>query len=42
VTVRGGKVLMEKSQISPTSWWAVFEDLDGNQLGLYEGVTTTD
>ncbi|RXR27935.1 VOC family protein [Oerskovia turbata] len=38
----GGKVLLAKTPISPTSWWAVFEDLDGNQLGLYEGVTTMD
>ena len=38
----GGTVLMARTQISPTSWWAVFEDLDGNQLGLYEGVTSTD
>ena len=30
---------MEKSQISPTSWWAAFEDTEGNQMGLYEGVT---
>ena len=35
----GGKVLMEKSEISPTSWWAVIEDLDGNAIGLYEGST---
>lgn len=42
VSSLGGKVLMGKSQISPTSWWAIFEDLDGNQLGLYEGVTSTE
>jgi predicted enzyme related to lactoylglutathione lyase len=36
---QGGTVLMEKSPISPTSWWAIFADPDGNQLGLYEGVT---
>jgi predicted enzyme related to lactoylglutathione lyase len=35
----GGKVLMDKSEISPTSWYAVFEDTEGNQMGLYEGVT---
>lgn len=37
----GGQVLMEKSQISETSWFAVFSDPDGNHLGLYEGVTET-
>ena len=41
ITERGGKVLMEKSPISETSWWAAFEDPEGNQMGLYEGVTDT-
>jgi len=31
--------VLEKSEISPTSWWAAFEDADGNQIGLYEGTT---
>lgn len=35
----GGRVLMERSPISETSWWAVLEDPDGNVVGLYEGVT---
>lgn len=35
----GGTVLMPKSAISDTSWWAVFEDPDGNVMGLYEGIT---
>lgn len=35
----GGKVTMEKAPISPTSWWAAFEDTEGNEMGLYEGVT---
>lgn len=35
----GATVLMEKSEISPTSWWAVFADPDGNAIGLYEGST---
>jgi len=35
----GGTVLMEKSEISPTSWWAVLQDPDGNRIGLYEGTT---
>lgn len=39
VADNGGRVVMEKSPISETSWWAVFEDPDGNVLGLYEGVT---
>ena len=38
---RGGSVVMEKSPISPTSWWAVFADPDGNHIGLYEGTTET-
>ena len=35
----GGRVVLEKSEISPTSWWAAFEDTEGNEMGLYEGVT---
>lgn len=35
----GGRVVMEKSPISETSWFAVFADPDGNHIGLYEGVT---
>ena len=35
----GATVLMEKSEISPTSWWAVIADPDGNTIGLYEGTT---
>ena len=35
----GAAVLMEKSEISPTSWWAVIADPDGNAIGLYEGTT---
>lgn len=41
VTALGGTVAMPKSEISPTSWWAVFVDLDGNEVGLYEGTTDT-
>ncbi|WP_018156947.1 VOC family protein [Demetria terragena] len=40
-TERGARVTMEKSPISETSWFAVFEDPDGNAIGLYEGVTET-
>ncbi|MBO9555324.1 VOC family protein [Cellulomonas sp.] len=39
VTELGGKTVQGKQEISPTSWWAVFEDSEGNQLGLYEGTT---
>ncbi len=41
VTSQGGSVVMEKSPISETSWWAIFTDPDGNTVGLYEGVTDT-
>ncbi len=39
VEANGGRVLAPKQPISDTSWWAVFEDPFGNQLGLYEGTT---
>ena len=35
----GAREVMAKSPISETSWWAVFEDPDGNIVGLYEGIT---
>ncbi|PJJ70405.1 hypothetical protein CLV28_2240 [Sediminihabitans luteus] len=35
----GAKVLMEKDEITATSWWAVIADADGNVIGLYEGTT---
>lgn len=38
----GATVAMEKSEISPTSWWAVIVDPDGNSIGLYEGTTDTE
>jgi uncharacterized protein len=37
----GGRVVMGRQQISETSWWAIFEDPDGNHVGLYEGITET-
>jgi uncharacterized protein len=37
----GARVVMAKQPISETSWWATFEDPDGNHLGLYEGTTDT-
>ena len=39
VTESGGTVVMEKSPISETSWYAFFNDPDGNTIGLYEGAT---
>jgi len=38
-TANGGRIVLEKSPISETSWWAAFEDPDGNVVGLYEGIT---
>lgn len=32
----GGTVVMEKSPIDDSSWWAAFTDPDGNTIGLYE------
>ena len=37
VEASGGRVILAKAPISETSWWAVFEDPDGNVLGLFEG-----
>ncbi len=39
VTENGGTVRVPRTQISPTSWSAVLLDPDGNEIGLYEGVT---
>jgi predicted enzyme related to lactoylglutathione lyase len=41
VREQGGRVLMERSPISETSWWAIIQDPDGNVVGLYEGETDT-
>lgn len=38
-TANGGTVLVEKTKISETSWWAAVSDPDGNHIGLYEGRT---
>ncbi len=35
----GGSVVMDKSPITDTSWWAILADPDGNHIGLYEGTT---
>lgn len=37
----GATVVMAKSPISDSSWWAIFADPDGNHIGLYEGTTDT-
>ncbi|KGN32056.1 glyoxalase [Knoellia sinensis KCTC 19936] len=37
VKAQGGRVTKEKEQISETSWWATFEDPDGNVIALHEG-----
>lgn len=36
----GGEVLAPKSPIDENSWWAVFKDPDGNEIGVYEGRTS--
>lgn len=36
VSELGGKVMLPKTEIDPTSWYAVFTDPDGNQIGLFE------
>ena len=42
VEANGGRTLTPKTPISETSWFAAFEDTEGNQIGLYEGITSTD
>ncbi|WP_282947484.1 VOC family protein [Cellulomonas endometrii] len=39
VTEHGGRVTAPKTEISPTSWSAAFVDPDGNEIGIYEGMT---
>src|SRR5699024_3725607 len=41
VREQGGAVLMDKTPISDTSWFASIADPDGNEIGLYEGSTST-
>lgn len=40
VTDHGGSVVLVKTPISDTSWYAAVEDTEGNQIGLFEGTTT--
>lgn len=42
VLQQGGAVVVTKTPISETSWFAAFTDPDGNQIGLYEGEADTD
>ena len=42
VEASGGTVVVPKSPISETSWWAFFNDPDGNTIGVYEGITEVD
>lgn len=39
VTGAGGSIIMQRTPISDTSWYAVFVDTEGNEMGLYEGTT---
>ncbi len=39
VAASGGSIFIDKTPISDTSWYAVILDTEGNQLGLYEGIT---
>ena len=39
VIKHGGTVVVDKSPIDATSWWAAFADPDGNVLGITEGNT---
>jgi uncharacterized protein len=38
-TELGAEVVLAKSPISETSWYAAFKDTEGNVMGLYEGIT---
>lgn len=42
VRANGGSVVMDRQPIDETSWWAVFTDPDGNNVGLYERRTDAD
>lgn len=42
IVAAGGKQVQGKQEITETSWWAVAEDSEGNQIGLYEGHTDTE
>ncbi|GAA3650374.1 VOC family protein [Microbacterium marinilacus] len=34
----GAAVVIARSPVTDTSWWALFRDPDGNEIGLFEGV----
>ncbi|WP_370891730.1 VOC family protein [Janibacter sp. GXQ6167] len=41
VEASGGTIVAPKSEITETSWYAFFNDPDGNTIGVYEGTTDT-
>jgi predicted enzyme related to lactoylglutathione lyase len=41
-TATGGRVVVPRTEISPTSWWASVLDTEGNEIGLYEGTSEAD
>lgn len=41
VVAAGGTVVIERQPLSEVKAWAVVTDTEGNQLGLYEGPTST-
>ncbi len=38
VTALGGKVVEPKTEITGQGWYAVIDDTEGNQLGVYESL----
>ena len=38
VSANGGKVVEPKTQIEGQGWYAVIDDTEGNQLGVYENL----
>lgn len=39
ITAAGGKILLPKSKIAGTGWFAFFADPTGNRIGLYTAMT---
>jgi len=39
IEANGGKVLIPKSEIPNTGWFAFFSDPTGNQMALYKGIS---
>jgi len=38
VTALGGKIVEPKTEIPGQGWYAVIDDTEGNQIGLYENL----